>query len=336
MSCATLAAMLERNVLSAFGADPFGPCRNTTRQEHMPRSNQARAGAAVLVALTVALAACSDLVNPNGRAANTPRLNLIQADTSKPVSISQVILSSKTLTIGGDDLTYTTTIVSNQGGFSGYSLRGSIVQHQLVYPGVAQGISCDKSACTFARQFFAPPGVTSGPALFELELVDFTGKIVQAVNVGLTLVSSQSIASLTLPGDTILIEGSSIPYTATLQNTGPSVSGLSLQGRVVQGAAQRFAGGVTFTCGGASGVLPNGSCTVVGQLSATNNTAGAGTLVSGAAAFEVQLVDSAGHIFATGSVPLTLIEGPLTSPPPGPDSNNDRFSNAGRARLGRP
>jgi hypothetical protein len=62
-------------------------------------------------------------------------------------------------------------------------------------------------------------------------------------------------------------------------------------------------------------------CTVSFQLAASNNTAGAGTLSTGSATFELQLVDSTGTVLGTATIPLYIIDGPLESPPVGPGTN---------------
>jgi hypothetical protein len=150
------------------------------------------------------------------------------------------------------------------------------------------------------------------------------GTVVSQQTVPVTIVSGATITGLSLAAatsDTLLLEDSSAPYTATLQNIGSSVSGISIEGFVTQGTARRFAGGTPVSCGSGSGVLPSGACTVAFQLAASNNTAGAGTLVTGAATFELQLVDASGAVLNTATIPLYVVDGPLESPPVGPGTD---------------
>ena len=106
---------------------------------------------------------------------------------------------------------------------------------------------------------------------------------------------------LTQPGPTIVyiapvssfvvLDGSGpfTEYTATIQNPGVDRSLVLIQGWIRQGTARRAAGGGDVTCGPELGVLPNGSCQELGSIVASNATSGTGTLVPGAATFEVEL-----------------------------------------------
>jgi hypothetical protein len=414
-----------------------------------------RASSAVVVAIIVALSACDDhAVNPNEPSPSLRRDHeaLAQFDSITPsTGIDQVTLSSKTLTIGGS-IGYTASIFSTSKSYTGLSVRGSIVQHQVRFPVVDQAAPCafGSPICTFTGTISATAAsLVPGSALFELQLVNAFGAILQTVDVGMTLVAAQTITSVRLgataltiggpltlftatlqntgpsisgvaiqgwliqastnarratggsavqcgsgvgilptgactmpsiittsnstaatgtlsPGaatfeldltingtvvaqrtvpvslasaakitgltlsstraDTVLIEGAAVAYTATLQNGGSLLSGISIQGSVVQGDTRRFAGGTALGCSNTAGVLPNSTCTVSSQLTATNNTAGTGTLVSGAAMFELTLVDANGVVLSASSIPLTLIEGPLTSPPPGPGGEANRLT----------
>ena len=432
-----------------------------TPQEYMSRFLRARAFGAALVA-SVVLGACSDqTISPTAAPPVASRKDVIQGDTAIIASISQVIIPSRTITIGAPAPLLTTTVVSRTSSFFPYRVRASILQQQF-YTAFEVPIPCreGQASCTFSTPLALPPQVFAGPvqlvldvvdadydivvdrlfinitiagtqsitalspgstapviggassgytatikntdvnlsgaavqgwiiqsgpkparraaataavqcgggsgvlpmgmcsisgsflasntamgsgtllpgpAVFELDLV-VNGVVVTQKSVNITLSSSASITGITLNstrGDTALIEGASVPYTATLKNVGASVSGLALQGTIVQGSAHRFADGGALSCTTTSGVLPNGTCTFAGQLTATNNTAGDGTLISGSATFQVQLVDAGGNVLSTANIPLTLVEGPLTSPPPGPDSNADRSPRSSGA-LARP
>jgi hypothetical protein len=254
-------------------------------------------------------------------------------------SIPSLSLATTTLAIGGASTSFLATIQNPGDSVSGASVQGSIIQseatfvHHVTVSGPVQcgGVagflphgSCSQSGVVSASNATGNGTLVPGPAQFELVLV-LNNTVYARQTVNITLVPSVSISGVTLNsvlGDTLLIEGASVSYTATLQNPGASLSGLSLQAQVVQGSAARFAGSVPAACGSAPNVLPNGTCLVTSQATATDNTAGSGTLVTGGAALEFQIVDAAGNVLATTSVPVTLIEGPLTSPPPGPGSND--------------
>jgi len=264
--------------------------------------------------------------------------------------------SSTTLTIGGASSGFIATIQNTDVDQTGAAVQGWIIQagaglarraavSNALQCGVGSGGGVLPSGtCSISGFFLASNTLMGsgtllpGPALFELDLV-VNGNVRARKSVRITLVSSASVVGLTLNStrsDTVSIEGQSVAYTATLKNVGVSMSGLALQGTVVQGSAHRFAGGGALSCTSTPGVLPNGNCTFAGQLVATSNTAGDGTLVTGAATFQVELVDAGGHVLSTANIPLTLVEGPLTSPPPGPGSDAERLPRSRGARLARP
>jgi hypothetical protein len=120
-----------------------------------------------------------------------------------------------------------------------------------------------------------------------------------------------SITSLSLADNTIPIGGTSGSYTAILNNIGGALSGAVLQGYITQGSARRAAGGLVVNCGGGSGVLPTGNCTMSFVVNASNTGSGIGTLVPGIATFELDL--TAGGRTATQSIGLNLIPGQFTA-----------------------
>ena len=70
------------------------------------------------------------------------------------------------------------------------------------------------------------------------------------------------ISALTLSRNSAFIDGPGVSYTATLNNPGSSLSGVAIQGWMVQGAVTHAAGGTVVFCGSDAGVLPTGTCTV--------------------------------------------------------------------------
>jgi hypothetical protein len=254
-------------------------------------------------------------------------------------TINSVILRSNSLVVGGPVVSDSITLVNQQPSVSGVAIQGWLIQSgtnnarratggSAVQCGSGSGILpngfCSMFSVIAASNTSAGTGtLIPGAATFELDL-SVNGTVVSQQTVPVTIVSGATITGLSLAAatsDTLLLEDSSAPYTATLQNIGSSVSGISIEGFVTQGTARRFAGGTPVSCGGTSGVLPNGSCTVSSQLSATNNTAGVGTLSTGAATFKLQLVDGSGAVLSTATIPLYIIDGPLESPPVGPGAD---------------
>jgi hypothetical protein len=115
------------------------------------------------------------------------------------------------------------------------------------------------------------------------------------------------ISALTLSRDSAFINGPAVPYTATLSNPGGTLSGVAIQGWIVQGSLRHGANGTLINCGSGSGVLPSGTCTVSFSYAASNGLSGAGTLVPGAATLELDLEDGTGTVVSTVSVPVTLL-----------------------------
>ncbi len=151
-----------------------------------------------------------------------------------------------------------------------------------------------------------------GAATFELQLME-NGTVLETKTVAVTLApNTPGIAALSPSSQTVFL-GSSITYTATLRNPGASLSNVVLQGWINQGTARRAAGGSMVMCGAGVGVLPNGSFNVSGSIVASNTTGGAGTLVDGAATFELQLIVN-GTLLEAKTVAVTLATGVV--PPP--------------------
>jgi len=115
------------------------------------------------------------------------------------------------------------------------------------------------------------------------------------------------ITALTLANGSLPIGGVSGSYTATLGNDGAPISGVALQGYIVQGATRRAAGGVVVDCHVGAGVLPTYGCQMSFTVTASNATSGVGTLVPGSAAFELDLITPS--VTLTRTVSVYLIPG---------------------------
>jgi len=267
-------------------------------------------------------------------------------------TINSVILRSNSLVLGGPLVSDSITLVNQQPSVSGAVIQGWLVQSgantarraaggSVVQCGNGAGILpngvCSMFSVIAASNSSAGTGtLIPGAATFELDLT-VNGTVVSQQTVPVTIAVGATITGLSLDpptSDTLLLESPSVPYTVTLQNIGSSVSGLSLQGWVSQGTSRRFAGGTPVSCGGTSG-LPSGNCTVSSQLSATNNTSGVGTLSTGDATFELQLVDASGTVLSAAKIPLYLIDGPLESGPP-IISNSDAIVRTKKPRMTTP
>jgi hypothetical protein len=121
-----------------------------------------------------------------------------------------------------------------------------------------------------------------------------------------------TIAALTLSADSVLIGGSNTPLTVTIDNPAPDRPNVTVEGYLTQGTARRAAGSMQVDCGSGAALLPKGTCTVSFALGASNGGAGTGTLVQGAATFELQLIQN-GTVLDTKSVAVTLVERPTIS-----------------------
>ena len=121
-----------------------------------------------------------------------------------------------------------------------------------------------------------------------------------------------TIAALALSADSVLIGGSNTPLTVTIDNPAPDRPNVTVEGYLTQGTARRAAGSMQVDCGSGAALLPKGTCTVSFALGASNGGAGTGTLVQGAATFELQLIQN-GTVLDTKTVAVTLVERPTIS-----------------------
>ena len=119
-----------------------------------------------------------------------------------------------------------------------------------------------------------------------------------------------SIVALNLSSSSLAIGGPNVGYTVTVENKGSDVSGVTLQGAIVQGTVSHPAGGFAASCPpNPTGVVPKGSCQMTLTTRASNAN-GVGTLVPGAASFVLTLsLGAAGAttVIDQQSVPVTLV-----------------------------
>lgn len=228
--------------------------------------------------------------------------------------------ASTSLVIGGSVVPFSVT-VDNQGpSISGLTLSGRIVQGfffqtagSLAFdvgsgPGVLPTGRFTISSTYFAANTNGGTGfLAPGSATFQVQLVGSGGQSFAAKATPVTLIPPPTITGLNLTTTNLVIGGASTPYAATLSNPGPSLSGLSLQGWIIQGTVHRATGPkVAVDVGSGSGVLPNASFPITGSASVSNSNDGTGTLAAGPATFQLQLLDATGKIIAKASVSVTL------------------------------
>ena len=277
----------------------------------------------------------------------TFRLELIQSSGStnttvdvKTVAITlvsniphftRVELQSTALTIGGPSVNFTADIQNGGGPRSNVivianiqqSTDGGFVQKQagglaVTCGGVLGALpTTGNGVCTVQGTVNAPGdseglgALKPGPASLNFLLANAVG-VLDRKRFDITLVAPKvaTITGITISPTIVLASGSS-PYTAILQNTGPTLSNVVLRAWISQGTARRAAGGRAIQCNaGPVGELPTGSCTLPADVAAMNEPAsGTGTLLPGPATLEIDLDQQSGATTNLDKVliPITLV-----------------------------
>lgn len=277
---------------SGAAVQPKGPCMVSYAIE----ASNSGAGSGTLVAG----AATFELqLTQNGTALDTKTAAVKLA--SRPPAISVVSLSSDTATIDGSAVTLSAKIENVGASLSGVAVQGYATQGAARRAAGSMQIDCGSGVnvlptgtCTVsvvldASNDSAGTGLlVQGAAKFELQLTR-NGTALNTAAIAATLVSHKPprLSALTSSADTATIDGSYIPFTATIENTGPSLSGVVIQSFVIQGAVMQPAGGTVVICGSGNGVLPSGVCTAASSWGVSNQYGG--TLVPGPATFELDL-----------------------------------------------
>jgi hypothetical protein len=241
-----------------------------------------------------------------------------------------VTIAPTTLLIDGAAATATAVIQNPANSLQGVLVQGWIVQgvapNQTRRPSGGSLVTCGSNAgvlppgtCTMTISVSASSGglggvLAAGPATFELDLMQGTGSgntTLDVKTVPITLVAPLPVSITSLTIASALAFGTANPYTATIQNTGPSLSTVVLQAYITQGTASRAAGGRQVECTGApGGQLPTGTCTMesfVVPFNAPNG--GSGTLLPGPATVEIDLIQASGGSSTTLDkklIPVTL------------------------------
>ena len=252
------------------------------------------------------------------------------------VKIKMLQLASGTLTVDGPSVVATISI-----GNSGVALDGGVsIVAELAQPAASREAANVQTKCAQgAQDGFLPKGTCtmtfdvrasssgngagdfqSGPAVLRVRLLHTangttTELATRTMDVNLVVEAplAPSISSLTLASTTLTIEGAGTSYTVKLQNPGPPLQNLTLQGWIVQGTSRYAAGGVTLACGGFAG-LPTGTCEATSVAVVSNQHSGTGLLIPGTATFELQLLQTVGNtVLDTETVDVNLVAaGPPT------------------------
>jgi hypothetical protein len=235
--------------------------------------------------------------------------------------------SRDSIGLGGGSLPFTLTLENVGPIRSGMRIKSEISQANtgspstdarrdldlfLVDCGSGSGV-LPVGTCTVSSTFRASnadPGVgqlTLGPAFLTVSLLDSAGYYQETKSVRLTIIpNTLTISGMSASSLTAVIDGASVPYTATLQNPGATLSNIFVMASVVQGATRRSAGGTLVNCGSGSGVLPTGACTVPSTYTVSTSLSGTGTFVTGPAALELRVTQGLTTVLYTMTIPVTL------------------------------
>lgn len=253
------------------------------------------------------------------------------------VKIKTLQVASTTLTVDGPSVVATISIGNTGVALeSGVSVVAQVAQTAAFHEAANVQTMCAPSAqpgflpkgtCTMTFDVRASSSTAgsgnfeSGPAVLSVRLLQTangstTELAIRTIDVSLVVVpppTTPFISSVTLGSTTLTINGPSTTYTATIENPGPPLQNLTLQGYMVQGANRYTAGGTAVTCGGLP-QLPTGTCDVSFITYASTDLGGPGPLVPGPAAFELQLLQTAGGttVLDAETVDVNLVD---ASPP---------------------
>jgi hypothetical protein len=103
-------------------------------------------------------------------------------------------------------------------------------------------------------------------------------------------VSPVSIGALTLSSSALTVGGASVTLTATIENSGPSLSNISATCTIAQKKTFHTACTTISSFGGEAGVLPTGTSTITIPVVASNDSAGQGAFVSGNGTLQLSLL----------------------------------------------
>jgi hypothetical protein len=298
---------------------------------HSRRAGKGRARKTTVLltaGMLAAVVSCSESTVPTRIL--TPETASLATGGNMRVKVKTFQLATNTLRIDGPAVAATAS-VSNSGGAipSGVSLQAMITQGNASREAANTPLVCVDSPgdvgklpagnCDLAVSAMAsnssPGNGTLVPGAATLVL-----RVFQTINATVTELASKSVAvnlaatpaitSLALVSTTLTIDGPGTSYTTTIHNPANSLQNVLLQGEIVQGETRRAAGGTMVICGSGVGVFPPGTCTITFGAGASNSAGGGGTLVTGPATFELQLIQVSGGVetrFDTETISISLV-----------------------------
>ena len=273
------------------------------------RTLSSRVGNSMLAFAVVALSACGGDSTSSG--VTVPPV---------PVApkISVLTLSSDSVVIDGSSTPFTATIDNVAPDIQGVMIQGHITQGTTRRATGSMQINCSgaaaqpKGPCVVSYAIEASNSgdgtgtLVEGAATFELQLTQ-NGAALDTKTAAVKLASKPPVISIvSLSSDMATIDGAAVTLSAKIENVGASLSGVAIQGYATQGTARRAAGSMQIDCGSGVNVLPTGTCAVSVVLDASNDSAGTGLLVQGAAKFELQLTRN-GTALDTAAIAATLV-----------------------------
>ena len=275
----------------------------------------------------LAAGACTEQTTPTA-VPDGPNAALTAAagPNNQKVKVKSMQLASNTLRIDGPAVSGQVSIGNSGVALFAVELVGEIVQGPTSRRALKAMVQCSPApedsgklptgTCDMTFTVSASnsavgdgPGLVPGAATFILHVIQTsTTADVELANKSLliNLVATPSM-TVTLSPTKLTIGGDAATATAVIQNPANSLQGVLLQGWIVQGQTRKAAGGTLVTCGSNVGVLPPGTCTMTVSASASNSAAGTGTLVAGAATFELDLIQSSGGSSTTYDVETVAI-----------------------------
>jgi len=251
------------------------------------------------------------------------------APAASHVAFTNVTLSSTYVVLDGPSVTFNASAENT----TSTALTNMLVQANLIQGGVVLAttgafVNCGAgsgampagSSCTASGNLTIAssiPSLTTGDATIEVRLVEFasTSTTYDTRTFAVTVVpNAPSIAKLQLQSTTIAI-GSGTNYTITLYNpTNAALSIVALQADILQGAAQRAAGGTNVWCDPTGGTMPVGACTFLWHFGVSNSNGGTGTLVAGSATLRLRLLYFDAETRLTTTLDERLVPVTLTAP----------------------
>jgi hypothetical protein len=255
-------------------------------------------------------------------------------------TIASLSLSKTTLAISDGtepqpDITNITAGLQNTGSaLSNVRLQADFVQGTVVHNSGSVSLNCvdpqgdgilPSGACPINWFAVATNAVAAGSGMLVPGAATFVLKLIQDVNGTATVLDSESVAvtltggtlgitNLALSSTTLSIGGAGVPYDVTIFNPGSQLSGVFIQGEMIQNGNVAGAAGSNLLCppASANGVLPAGTCTMSWIAVASNQSYAPAPLVPGAATFRLTLYQGSGSpvVLDTESIPVTLVAGP--------------------------